>query len=160
MQRPLLVLLHRNDSHVLQAKQSESVLKSFCSTTAAKQEKYCKVEKTFGQMLFLWLVIWLLHAWKCVLFMCWVNMQHLSMCSPGSHLLPWAPAPSLTVQDPARLCCACQPSLQSWVWPHTGLAVHFTGSSHRLLLCAGQGLTPSLVKPWIKKQCLSRFRWD
>lgn len=62
MQRSLLILLHRNDSHVLQATQRESVVESLCITTAAKQEKYCKVEKTFVQMLFLWLVIWLLHA--------------------------------------------------------------------------------------------------
>lgn len=99
-----------------------------------------------------------------------VNMQQLFGGYPGQ------PPPSLshsTSTDSSRIqpgyaVPANPPSCpstglglpQSWVWPHTGLAVLFTGSLHRLLLCAGQGLTPSLVKPWIKKQCLSRLRWD
>lgn len=155
MQRPLLVLLHQNDSHVLQAARSESVLRSLCSTTAVKQEKYCKGEKTFGQMLFLCLVIWLLHAWNCALF-----LQLLELTCSTFSWVPWTATSSPELQhlhwfqqDPARLCCACQPSLlpihglglaQGWAWPHTGLAVPCTGSSQRLPLCAGQGLTPPL----------------
>lgn len=138
MQRPLLVLLHQNDSHVLQATRSESVLKSLCSSTAAKQEKYYKVEKTFGQILFLWLVIWLFHAWNCVLF-----LQLLGLTCSIFWWVPWAAFPELQhlqwfQQDPAGLGCACQSSLLPMHRPGTGtklgLASHWTCCAfHRVL---------------------------
>lgn len=114
------------------APQSESVLKSLCSTTAAKQEKWCKVEKTFSQMLFLWLVIWLLHAWNCALF-----EQLLELTCSTYLWVPWAatsfPQPQhlhWLQQDPARLCCACQSSLLPIHRPGVGtklsLASHWT----------------------------------
>lgn len=94
-----------------------------------------------------------------------VNMQHLFGGALGSHLHPSAAAPPLIPagSSQAVLCLPVLPPAhpQAWDWHKAqfGLTVDLL-SLHHLLLCAGQGLTSSLVKPWFKKQCLSRLRWD
>lgn len=122
------------------------------------------------------------HAWNCVFVLAavGVNAQHFLGGVPRAFACldrpPRQPPPCqlqllhLLRQDPARLRCAHQSSLLPIQGPGGCQKVEFCSmcfswgpllsSPAPFAFCAGQGLTLSLLKPWIKKHCLRRLRWD